>query len=148
MANKEFSASIKKWYVKAYPTDDLGPELVGNFAGALETMAKGGDIYDYMGVGDSLVRERLFTRLSEMLGIDYDHIYELWLNQSVSPELRAKAEENGITLATEAETPSLYKVLGQPCSPGAPMAGTRWNIVWASTKRRQHDKTGKSIQGL
>ena len=109
MANKEFSASIKKWYVKAYPTDDLGPELVGNFAGALETMAKGGDIYDYMGVGDSLVRERLFTRLSEMLGLDYDHVYELWLNQVVSPELRAKAEENGITLATEAETPSLYK---------------------------------------
>ena len=103
MANKEFTASIKKWYVKAYPTDELGPELVGNFAGALETMAKGGCIYDYMGVGDSvgdsLVRERLFTRLSEMLGLDYEHIYQLWLNQAVSPELRAKAEENGITLA-------------------------------------------------
>lgn len=98
MANKEFSASIKKWYVKAYPTDDLGPELVGNFAGALDTMAKGGDIYDYMGVGDSLVRERLFTRLSEMLCLDYDHIYELWLNQAVSPELRAKTAENGIVL--------------------------------------------------
>ena len=109
MADKNFSASIRKWYVKAYPTDDLGPELVGNFAGALETMAKGGDIYDYMGVGDSLVRERLFTRLSEMLALDYDHVYELWLNQVVSPELRAKAAENGITLATEAETPSLYK---------------------------------------
>ena len=101
MANKKFSASIKKWYVKAYPTDDLGPALAGNFAGALETMAKGGDIYDYMAVGDSLTRERLFTRLSEMLGLDYDHIYELWLSQSVSPELRAKAEENGIALAKE-----------------------------------------------
>lgn len=101
MADKNFSASIRKWYVKAYPTDDLGPELVGNFAGALETMAKGGDIYDYMGVGDSLVRERLFTRLSEMLGLDYDHVYELWLNQVVSPELRVKAAENGITLANE-----------------------------------------------
>lgn len=99
MAGKKFSASIKKWYVKAYPTDDLGPELVGTFAGALETMTKGGCIYNYMGVGDSLVRERLFTRLSEMLDLDYDHIYELWLNQAVSPELRAKAEENGITLA-------------------------------------------------
>ena len=99
MANKKFSASIKKWYVKAYPIDDLGPELVGNFAGALETMAKGGCIYDYMGVGDSLVRERLFTRLSEMRGLDYDHIDELWLNQEVSPELRAKAEENGIIMA-------------------------------------------------
>lgn len=109
MADKKFSASIRKWYVKAYPTDDLGPELVGNFAGALETMANGGDIYDYMGVGDSIVRERLFTRLSEMLGLDYEHIYQLWLNQTVSLELRAKAEENGITLATEAETPSLYK---------------------------------------
>jgi len=99
MADKNFSASIRKWYVKAYPTDDLGPELVGNFAGALETMARGGDIYDYMAVGDSLVRERLFTRLSEMLGVDYDHIYELWLHQVISPDLRGKAEENGIALA-------------------------------------------------
>lgn len=99
MADKKFSASIRKWYAKAYPTDDLGPELVGNFAGALETMAKGGDIYDYMGVGDSIVRERLFTRLSEMLGLDYEHIYQLWLNQTVSLELVAKAKENGITLA-------------------------------------------------
>jgi len=98
MANKIFSASITNWYVKAYPTDDLGPEIDGNFAGALKTMAKGGDIYDYMGVGDSLVRERLFTRLSEMLDLDYDHIYNLWLEQAVSPELRAKAEENGIII--------------------------------------------------
>ena len=101
MANKNYSASIKKWYVKAYPTDNLGPELVGNFAGALKTMANDGDIYDYMGVGDSIVRERLFTRLSEMLGLDYDHIYNLWLNQTVSSELRIKAEENGIALAKE-----------------------------------------------
>lgn len=98
MANKKFSASIRKWYVKAYPTDDLGPELVGNFEGALETMAQGGDIYDYMGVGDSLVRERLFTRLSEMLGLDYEHIYQLWLYHTVSLELRTKAAENGIAL--------------------------------------------------
>jgi len=98
MADKNFSASIRKWYVKAYPTDDLGPGLDGNFAGALETMAKGGDLYDYIGVVDSLVRERLFTRLSEMLDLDYEHIYQLWLNQVVSPELRAKAAENGIAL--------------------------------------------------
>lgn len=103
MANKKFSASIKTWYVKAYPTDDLGPNLVGNFAGALKTMAKGGDIYGYMGVGDSLVREHLFARLAEMLDLDYDHIYYLWLKQAVSPELREKAEENGITLVKTKE---------------------------------------------
>ena len=100
MANKKFSARIKTWYVKEYPTDDLGPEIHGNFAGALKTMAKGGDIYDYMDVGDSLVRERLFTRLSEMLDLDYEHIYQLWLNQRVSLKLRAKAKENGINLFT------------------------------------------------
>ena len=100
MANKKFSASIKKWYVKAYPTDDLGPELHGSFAGALETMAKGGDLYEYMSVTDSLVRERLFTHLFEMLDLDYEHIYQLWLNQRVSLKLRAKAKENGINLFT------------------------------------------------
>ena len=98
MADKDFSASIKEWYVKAYPMDDLGPGIVGNFAGALEKMAKGDDIYDYIGVGDSLIRGRLFTRLAKMLGLDYDRIYEMWLNQVISPELRAKAEEHGIVL--------------------------------------------------
>ncbi len=100
MANKKFSASIKKWYVKAYPTDDLGPELHGSFAGALETMATGGDIYDFMGVVDSVVRERLFAHLAAMLGLDYEHIYQLWLYKTVSLDLRAKAAENGINLFT------------------------------------------------
>lgn len=98
LQSRKFSTSIKKWYVKAYPTDILGTHLVGDFAGALKTMANGGDIYGYMGVGDSLVRERLFARLSEMLGLNYEHIYQLWLNQFISPELSAKAEENGIAL--------------------------------------------------
>lgn len=98
MVDKNFSASIREWYVKAYPMDDLGPGIVGNFARALETMAQGGDIYDYIGIGDSLIRERLFTRLSKMLGLDYDHVYEMWLNQVISPELKAKAEEHGIML--------------------------------------------------
>jgi hypothetical protein len=39
-----------------------------------------GDIYQYIGVSDSIVRERLFEKLAETLNVGYDYIYNLWLN--------------------------------------------------------------------
>jgi hypothetical protein len=41
---------------------------------------QGGDIYRYLNVWDSLVRERLFTKLSEELQSSYDYVYNLWLS--------------------------------------------------------------------
>ena len=30
-------------------------------------------------LGDSLVRERVFDKLAEIMGVDYNYIYEQWL---------------------------------------------------------------------
>lgn len=37
------------------------------------------DVYELIGVGDSLVRERLFRRLAEIMEVDYNYIYQQWL---------------------------------------------------------------------
>lgn len=38
------------------------------------------DVYDRLGVGESVVRERVFAELSARIGCGYDDIYDAWLN--------------------------------------------------------------------
>jgi hypothetical protein len=74
--------NIREYYIKNYPTDELGLELneTPTFAGLLNQLIIGADMYRYIGVSDSIVRERLFERLAEELEVGYDYVYELWLN--------------------------------------------------------------------
>lgn len=74
--------TIREFYVENYPTDELGMELneTPTFAGLLNQLIVGGDVYRYIGVGDSLIRERLFERLAEELEVSYDYVYNLWMN--------------------------------------------------------------------
>ena len=74
--------NIKEFYLKNYPTDELGIELKDdtNFTGLLNELITNNDIYGYIGVGDSIIRERLFMELSEILKCSYDYVYDLWLN--------------------------------------------------------------------
>ena len=73
---------IKQFYLNNYPTDELGVELNENtnFTGLLNELVTNNDIYGYIGVGDSIIRERLFSKLSEILNCPYDYVYDLWLN--------------------------------------------------------------------
>lgn len=76
--------SIKKWYVAAYPTDELGNEIDEevSFASVWNSMFdKGDDIYRHLGVNDSVVRERVFSQIAEILGVDYDVVYYAWLGE-------------------------------------------------------------------
>ena len=74
--------NIKQFYLKNYPTDELGIELKDdtNFTGLLNELITNNDVYEYIGVGDSIIRERLFMELSEILKCSYDYVYNLWLN--------------------------------------------------------------------
>jgi hypothetical protein len=74
--------NIKQFYIENYPTDELGIELKDdtNFTGLLNELFTNNDIYGYIGVGDSIIRERLFEKLSEILNCSYDYVYNLWLN--------------------------------------------------------------------
>jgi hypothetical protein len=72
---------LKEFYLETYPTDELGLELneTPTFAGLLNQLIVSEDIYRYIGVTDSIVRERLFERLAEELEVSYDYVYNLWL---------------------------------------------------------------------
>jgi len=74
--------NIKQFYLDNYPTDELGVELKDDttFTGLLNELFTKNDIYGYIGVGDSIIRERLFMELSEILSCSYDYVYDLWLN--------------------------------------------------------------------
>ena len=73
--------SIREFYLENYPTDNLGLELneTPTFPGLLNQLIVDGDVYRYIGVSDSLVRERLFEKLAEELKVSYDYVYNLWL---------------------------------------------------------------------
>lgn len=75
--------NIKQWYCATYPTDDLGLELPDNitFGDLFRTLDHGGSVYRLLGNGaDSLIRERCFERLSEIMDCDYGYIYDQWLH--------------------------------------------------------------------
>ena len=77
------STNIKKWYLENYPADDLGEELKNNitFYDLFDALDNYQDVYDFIGVGDSLIRERLFEKLSKIMKCDYDEIYYQWLSK-------------------------------------------------------------------
>jgi len=74
--------NIKEFYLNAYPTDDMGEDINpnANFTGLITQIFGGFDIYEYVGVYDSLVRERLFTELANQLNKPYEFVYRLWLD--------------------------------------------------------------------
>ncbi len=78
----EKNLKIKDWYTKTYPTDDLGEELddKNTFADIWTALNNRKNVYDVLGVGDSLIRERVFEKVSEINGVDYDYVYKKWLD--------------------------------------------------------------------
>jgi len=74
--------TIREYYVENFPSDDLGLELneTPTFPGLLNQLIVGGDVYRYIGVSDSVIRERLFEKLADTLNVSYDYVYNLWLN--------------------------------------------------------------------
>jgi hypothetical protein len=70
--------NIKQYYTTTFP-DELGLEINPN-ATFLGLIGNIGDVYEYIGVVDSLIRERLFERVAEIMECTYDEVYYLWLN--------------------------------------------------------------------
>ena len=72
---------IREWYIKAYPTDELGTEIDGEitFYDLFVVLDTYKDVYEALNVGDSIVRERVFSKLAEIMEVEYDYIYKQWL---------------------------------------------------------------------
>ena len=75
--------SVRKCYIETYPEDsDLGEQINNEltFEGLFEALDRRADIYETLGVCDSIVRERCFEMLADIIMVDYDYIYKQWLN--------------------------------------------------------------------
>lgn len=72
---------IQRWYTTQFPTDDMGMEIseTATFVDLLYTIQEGNDVYEFLGVSDSVIRERLFTELANRIAKSYDFVYDLWL---------------------------------------------------------------------
>lgn len=73
--------TIKTYYLATFPTDELGNEINphATFEGLFETLDRYRDVYDYIDVMDSIVRERIFERLCEIMKCEYDVVYDQWM---------------------------------------------------------------------
>lgn len=73
--------TIKEYYLSNYPTDELGNEIDTNatFKGLFHILDTYEDVYKYIGIADSLMRERIFEKLANEMGVNYNEIYNQWL---------------------------------------------------------------------
>lgn len=82
---KEFYKSeeknIREWYMETYPTDEIGAKIDKDitFYDLFYGMDRYVCVYEILDVDDSIVRERVFVELAEIMGVDYDYIYDQWL---------------------------------------------------------------------
>ena len=109
---------VKEWYKEEYPDDDMGddidPEIT--FDDVFEALDNYQDIYDVLGVGDSIIRERVFTKLADLMGVDYDYVYDQWLKGAdkaaertvdwsrINPDYIEELYKKGQTTAEERDT--------------------------------------------
>lgn len=72
---------LRDWYMENFPTDDLGNEINpdATFQDLFDTLDSYGNVYKTIGIGDSIIRERLFAGLAEIMGVNYEYIYEQWM---------------------------------------------------------------------
>ncbi len=76
-----YDTKLRDWYLASFPGDDLAKEIdpKATFYGLFETLDWHKDVYKYIGVGDSIIREHLFEGLASCMDVDYKYIYDQWL---------------------------------------------------------------------
>jgi hypothetical protein len=65
---------------------DINPNAT--FDGLVHALSNCQDVYEYLYVYDSIVRERLFEKLSLILNCEYEVIYNQWLSPIKKPLLK------------------------------------------------------------
>ena len=74
---------IKEWYIKEYPEDELGIEINNEitFHDLFRVLDTHEDVYEALSVGDSIVRERVFSKLADIMKVSYDYIFCKWVRE-------------------------------------------------------------------
>ncbi|MDE6028734.1 MAG: ssDNA-binding domain-containing protein [Clostridiales bacterium] len=91
-------SSVKKWYVRTFPSDEIASTLSDSvtFDDVRRTILDGKDIYATLGgSADSVVRERVFRGLADVLNVDYGAVYNDWLDNTEMPETHLERARAG-----------------------------------------------------
>lgn len=74
---------IKTWHSIKYPDDELAKEMDDEitFRNLWKGMEAGKDVYEMLGVYDSLIREHVFSELAKRMNTKYETIYNKWLGE-------------------------------------------------------------------
>lgn len=104
-------SNIRDWYLKAYPSDDLGSSIGKNFTfrDVINALNDNQDIYPAIGVSDSVVRERIFGKIAEILDIDYAVIYNKWLYGNLALDIPMKETKSLSSLDTKIQSKHIQK---------------------------------------
>ena len=75
------NTKVKEWYMTEYPDDELGEEINKDitFNDLFVVLDTYKSVYDALNVWDSIIRERTFSKLAEVMNVDYGYIYDQWL---------------------------------------------------------------------
>lgn len=75
------TTKLRDYYCSVYPSDELGVEIdeTATFYDLFDALDRYRDVYDVIGVGDSVIRERLFDALSKLMDVSYKEVYDQWL---------------------------------------------------------------------
>lgn len=77
------NSKVKEWYLKEYPTDTEGNEINDEvtFYDVFYALDRHKDIYEVIGDADSIIRERIFVKLAEIMECSYSYIYSQWIEE-------------------------------------------------------------------
>ncbi len=75
------TTKLRDYYCSVYPSDELGVEIdeTVTFYDLFDALDRYRDVYDVIGVGDSVIRERLFYALAKLMDVPYKEVYDQWL---------------------------------------------------------------------
>jgi hypothetical protein len=74
-------STIQSWYLNTFLDDAEGVSLKRNvtFAQAYNCLKSKEDFYEFIGIADTIIRERIFEKIAELYEIDYSVVYNQWL---------------------------------------------------------------------
>ena len=80
-ATTTLNTNMKEWYKNSYPDDDCAKYMsdTATFQGLFDALDFRHDVYKCIGVGDSIIRERIFSALATIIGTSYEYVYEQWM---------------------------------------------------------------------
>ena len=86
----DLNSDISAWYAAEFSDDEMKDEIyTGVSFQKLYDMLSSNDLYSIIGIDDTVVRERCFTKLAELMQVDYSVIYDMWLNAEIPGFLKS-----------------------------------------------------------